>query len=240
MSGSTLPLELVGVDVRVGPHLLLDSIDAVLERGAKSVILGPNGAGKTLLLRVCHGLLAPTRGQVRFGGGSDPDRARARQAMLFQRPALLRRSALANVRWALALRGAPRSERTARAREALEAAGLLRLAERGARVLSGGEQQRLALARIWALAPEVAFLDEPTASLDPAAARAVEALVEKLHAGGTKVVLTTQDLAQARRLADEVLFLQRGRLLEQTPAERFFAEPRSDEARRFLRGELAG
>ncbi len=238
MSGSILPLELAGVEVRAGPHLLLDSVSAVLERGRKSVILGPNGAGKTLLLRVCHGLLAPTRGSVRFAGAASPDRARTRQAMLFQQPALLRRSALGNVRWALALRGVPRSERTTRAHEALEAAGLLALADRGARVLSGGEQQRLALARIWALAPELVFLDEPTASLDPAATRAVEALVEKLHAGGTKIVLATQDLGQARRLADEVLFLHRGRLVEQTPAERFFAEPRSDEARRFLRGEL--
>jgi tungstate transport system ATP-binding protein len=143
------------------------------------------------------------------------------------------------VRWALAL-PALRVRRAVRARGALEAAGLLALADRAARVLSGGEQQRLALARIWALAPEVVFLDEPTASLDPAATRAVEAIVEKLHAGGSKIVLTTQDLGQARRLADEVLFLQRGRLVEQTPAERFFAEPRSEAARRFLRGELVG
>ncbi len=238
MSASILPLELCDVSVRAGAHLLLDSVSAVLERGSKSVVLGPNGAGKTLLLRVCHGLLAPTRGSVRFASGLSPAELRSRQAMLFQEPALLRRSALANVRWALALRGVPRAERTARAREALEAAGLLALAERAARVLSGGERQRLALARIWALAPEVVFLDEPTASLDPAGTRAVEALVEKLHAGGSKIVLTTQDLGQARRLADEVLFLARGRLVEQTPAVRFFAEPRSDEARRFLRGEL--
>jgi tungstate transport system ATP-binding protein len=123
-------------------------------------------------------------------------------------------------------------------REVLEGTGLAALADRPARVLSGGEQHRLALARVWALRPELVFLDEPTSSLDPSATRAIEALIEKIHAEGAKVVLTTQDLAQARRLADEVLFLHRGRLLEVAPAERFFNEPATPEARAFLRGEL--
>ena len=236
--GSILPLRLESVEYRVRNRLLLDSITATLAPGTRTVILGPNGAGKSLLLRICHGVLRCTRGRVAWESGAhDPD-VRARQAMLFQRPVLLRRSAAANVAYALALRGVPRAERAARVRAVLETTGLAALARRPARRLSGGEQQRLALARIWALRPEIVFLDEPTASLDPGATRAVEAVIGDMHAAGTKIVLTTQDMGQARRMADEILFLHRGRLLEATPAERFFAAPCSDAAGAFLRGEL--
>jgi tungstate transport system ATP-binding protein len=133
-----------------------------------------------------------------------------------------------------------RAGRRGAAEAALAQLGLGALADRPARVLSGGEQQRLALARAWALTPELLFLDEPTAKLDPAATRAVETVVEAFHRAGTKIVMTTHDLGQARRLAQDVLFLSRGRLLEHTPADEFFAEPRSVDARAFLRGELIG
>jgi tungstate transport system ATP-binding protein len=158
--------------------------------------------------------------------------------MVFQRPVLLRRSALANIRYALALRGVDGSERRARAEAALARFGLAGLARRPARVLSGGEQQRLALARAWAIRPEILFLDEPTAALDPAATRAVEEAIAAFDEAGTKIVMTTHDLAQARRLADEVLFLVRGRLVEMGPAAGFFAAPKSAEGRAFIAGEL--
>jgi tungstate transport system ATP-binding protein len=237
-AASILPLELDALTYRAGGHTLLDTISLELRRGPRSVILGPNGAGKSLLLRICHGLLAPTSGRVRWRGVAQ--RPERQQAMLFQRPVLLRRSVAANISYALALHGVPRAERSERVREVLELTHLDAVASRPARVLSGGEQQRLALARIWALSPEVIFLDEPTASLDPAATRTIERLIEKIHAAGAKVVLTTQDLAQARRLADEVLFLHKGRLVEVAPAELFFESPRSAEAQAFLRGELLG
>ncbi|MDJ1158537.1 ATP-binding cassette domain-containing protein [Chelatococcus sp. SYSU_G07232] len=240
---SILPLHIDGLSFEAGGALLLDNVSATLRPGLRTVILGPNGAGKSLLLRLCHGLLAPTGGALRWGAfcNGDEERVRRRQAMVFQRPVLLRRSALANITYALALRGVrPRARRVAEARAALERLGLAPLAERPARVLSGGEQQRLALARAWALSPDVLFLDEPTANLDPAASRAVEAAVEAIHAAGTKIVMTTHDLGQARRLADEILFLCGGRLLEQTPAATFFHAPRTPEAAAFLRGELVG
>jgi tungstate transport system ATP-binding protein len=158
--------------------------------------------------------------------------------MVFQRPVMLRRTALANLEYPLALAGLPRAARRARAEAALAAAGLAALAGRPARRLSGGEQQRLALARAAALAPEVLFLDEPCASLDPAATRAVEAAIAGIAARGTKIVMTTHDLAQARRLAGEVAFLHRGRLLDRAPAAAFFAGPAAPEAAAFLRGEL--
>jgi tungstate transport system ATP-binding protein len=163
---------------------------------------------------------------------------RHRQAMVFQRPVMLRRSALGNVEYALKLRGWGRAARRARAVEMLARTGLSALAERPARSLSGGEQQRLALARAWAIEPEVLFLDEPTANLDPAAVKAVEEIIAAIHAAGTKIVMTTHDLAQARRLADEILFLHRRRIAERRPAAEFFAAPSTEAARAFVEGRL--
>ncbi len=236
-TASILPLELEGVRFDAGGQALIHDLSARFGPGPRSIVLGPNGAGKSLLLRLCHGLLRPSRGTITWAGARARD-TRRRQAMVFQRPVLLRRSALANVAYPLALRGLPRGERRARAARALERAGLAGLAGRPARVLSGGEQQRLAIARAWVTEPEILFLDEPTSSLDPAATRAVEELILMIHAAGTKIVMTTHDLGQARRLADEVLFLHGGRLIERGPAEAFFAAPGTPEAAAFIRGDL--
>lgn len=236
-ASAILPLELDGVGFEVAGKPLLRHLSLRLEAGSRTVILGPNGAGKSLTLRLAHGLLAPTEGRVRWGN-ANPDYARSRQTMVFERPVLLRRSVKANIGYALALHGVPRRERHGRTAEALEKTGLSSLASRRARVLSAGEQQRLALARAWATEPEVLFLDEPTAALDPAATRSVEALIETIALSGTKIVMTTHDLGQARRLADEILFIHRGALLEQTPASEFFERPQTEEAASFLRGEL--
>jgi tungstate transport system ATP-binding protein len=213
-----------GVTLAVGP-------------GPPTLVIGPNGAGKSVLLRLMHGLLRPTGGGLDWGPPAGRP-GRRRDAMVFQRPVMLRRSALANAAYPLRLAGLPRAEARARAEAALGRVGLGALAGRLARRLSGGEQQRLALARAWALEPEVLFLDEPTASLDPAAARAVEEIVAAIAAGGTKVVMTSHDLAQTRRLAGEVVFLHHGRVLESAPAPAFFAAPRTEEAAAFLRGDL--
>lgn len=234
---SPLPLQLIGASYEVDGKRLIDHIDLELHAGTRTLVLGPNGAGKSLLLRLCHGLLMPTSGSVSW---SLDDRAALRrsQALVFQRPVLLRRSVRANIEYALAVHGADRDTQVRRAGEALERTGLTQLAARPARGLSGGEQQRLALARAWALEPAVLFLDEPTANLDPASTRSLEALVEAIHRAGTKIVMTSHDLGQAHRLADEVLFLHRGRLVERAAADDFFAAPRSEEARAFLAGDL--
>ena len=235
---SILPLDATGLGYRSGGDTLIDGLDLSLSQGARSVILGPNGAGKSLLLRLLHGLIEPTAGQVLWAGRPADDAARKRQAMVFQRPVLLRRSALANMRHALAAVGFPKGEADARARHWLARAGLADLAARPARVLSGGEQQRLAVARALATAPEVLFLDEPTASLDPASTLAIENLVQDAHEAGTKIVLVTHDLGQARRLADDVVFLYRGRLEARAPAARFFSDPGSDKASAHLDGRI--
>jgi tungstate transport system ATP-binding protein len=232
-----LPLRVHKLSFMAGGKTLLDGVTFQTEAHQRSVILGPNGAGKSLLLRLCHGLLQPSGGSITWTG-VDAETARRHQAMVFQRPVLLRRSAAANIRYVLSVQGVARRPRRAIVAEALQQAGLCHLADRPARVLSGGEQQRLALARVWALKPQVLFLDEPTASLDPAATLAVETLLQHIHAAGTKIIMTTHDLGQARRLADEVLFLHHGRLLECAPAEAFFTQPRSQEAAAFLEGKL--
>ena len=232
-----LPLQLTEVSFRAGGRVILDRVSAVIAAGPRTVILGANGAGKSVLMRICHGLLAPTSGAVRWREAELPGRPR-RQAMVFQRPVMLRRSALANVVYALKAAQVPRGERRPRALAALEHVGLGHLAEHPARVLSGGEQQRLALARAWALRPEVLFMDEPTANLDPTAVKEVEAIIRSIHEAGTKVVMTTHNLGQARRLADEILFIHQGRLAERAPVERFFAQPASAEASAFIKGEL--
>ncbi len=235
---SILPLRLTGVGYDAGGGTLIDGVDLTLAGTGRLVILGFNGAGKSLLLRLCHGLIPPTRGRLEWQGPGAGAGARHRHAMVFQRPVMLRRTALANLVHALAAYGVPGAARRERAWAALERFGLTPLADRPARVLSGGEQQRLALARAWLLEPEVIFLDEPTSNLDPAATKAVEEMMRSFTADGIKVVMTTHDLGQARRLADEVAFLHRGRLLEHGPAEPFFTAPRSAEAAAYLRGEL--
>ncbi|MBB3183297.1 tungstate transport system ATP-binding protein [Halomonas fontilapidosi] len=213
-------------------QVLLSPLDLRLTGCCRTLVMGPNGAGKSLLMRLAHGLLTPSKGRVHWEGRTP------RQAMVFQRPVLLRRSALANLSYALAVNGTPRRLRKPRAREALERFGLATLEKRPARVLSGGEQQRLALARAWLLDPEVLFLDEPTSALDPAAIKAVEDAVQEFHQRGTRIVMSSHDLHQARRLADDVLFLCRGKVIEHAPAETFFTAPASSQARAFIRGDL--
>lgn len=235
---SILPLEISRLVFESGETRLLHDIDVTLGAGRRTIILGPNGAGKSLLLRLCHGLLKPTSGEIIWRGAGTSRRAARRQAMVFQRPVMLRRTAIGNITHALKIRDVPRKERRERAEAALALAGLSHLASRPARLMSGGEQQRLALARAWVCEPEVLFLDEPTASLDPAATRAVESLVEGFHAAGTKIIMATHDLGQARRLADEIVFLHKGRLMEFAPADAFFDHPQTAEASAFMKGEL--
>ena len=234
---SLLPLRLEDVVFAVGGRRVIDAVSLTLEAGSRTVIVGPNGAGKSVLLRLCHGLLQPTSGTIAWNAPEVPGAPR-RQAMVFQRPVLLRRSALANIAYALAVARAPASQRKTRAREALHKVGLDALAAHPARVLSGGEQQRVALARASALNPEVLFLDEPTANLDPGATHEIERIVGVMHSAGTKIVMVTHNLGQARRLGDEILFLHQGRLLERASVDRFFRQPASAEAAQFLEGEL--
>jgi len=219
-----------------GRHIV-DNVSFTINSSGCTVLLGPNGAGKTSVLKLCHGLLTPTAGAVNWGGWTDAE-ARRRQAMVFQKSVLLRRSAQANIEHALSVRGVPASHRKSRIDHALDWAGLTAVASVPARKLSGGEQQILSIARAWALKPEVLLLDEPTANLDPQATRRVEALIRSVEGAGCKVILTTHDIAQARRLAADVLVFSQGSLLEYAPAPRFFSGPSHPVAASFINGEL--
>jgi tungstate transport system ATP-binding protein len=232
-----LPLSLDEVGYTAGDRRLLGPVSTRLGQAPVTALLGPNGAGKTLLLRLARGLLAPSQGTVRWGGRR-PAEVGTRIGYVTQRPVLLRRSARANVHYALSLAGVPRAARPQQARAALAAVRLEHLAGTSAHRLSGGEAQRLAIARAWAQRPTALLLDEPAAHLDPAAGAAIEATIKTVRDAGTRVILCTHDLHQAQRLADEVVFLHAGTVREQQPGATFFAGPTSTEAERFLAGEL--
>lgn len=235
-AASDLPLVLDDVSLTVGATTMLDRISLTIGPGAPTLVVGPNGSGKTSLLRLCMGLLRPSRGAVTWGGRMDG--GPGRRAILFQKPVMLRRSAAANVAYGLAHAGCPRGLRAGRTQELLDSVGLRDLASRPARRLSGGEQQRLALARALARQPEVLLLDEPTASLDPAATRFVEEIVLAAAQSGTKIVMASHDLGQVRRLAGDVVFLVRGGLVEHAAAGDFLDRPATPQAAAFVRGDL--
>lgn len=218
----------------VGGKALLSAVSLALEAGPPTILLGPNGSGKTTLLKLAMGLLQPTSGAIT--NGTADGSGRLRKAFVFQKPTMLRRSVAANVAFALGAAG--RHADAGTVKELLGLAGLAGLGDRPARKLSGGEQQRLSLARALARSPDLLLLDEPTASLDPASTKAVEDIVASVAMRGVKVVMATHDLGEARRLAGDIVFLANGRLVEHTPAARFFHEPASEAARRFLAGDL--
>ena len=230
------PLELKAAETARRGQRLVGPVDVRLEGAGCTVVIGPNGAGKTSLLRLMHGTARLTGGSLRWGCGEAE--ARQRQAFVFQQPVMLRRSVEENLAYPLRARGVARSEARAKARAWAERVGLGAMLGRQAPVLSGGERQKLALARALIIGPEVLFLDEPCAALDGAATRDIEAILREAKAGGTALVMATHDMGQARRLGDEVLFLLGGRVRERSPAKAFFEGPETAEARAFLRGDI--
>lgn len=233
--GFGLPIRLENVSAIARRVTILDRVTLAIEPGPPTVLIGPNGSGKTTLLRIAMGLEIPAKGAVSWGGAKSPP---LRRAFMFQRPAMLRRSAAGNLRYALKVAGVPKAQHEERIGELLSLAGLEGLEARPARHLSGGEQQRLALARALALAPAILFLDEPTASLDPASTKAVEDVIRAVASGGIKVVMSTHDLGQARRIAGEIVLLHHGRVIESGDATELFNAPKTLEAIKFIAGEL--
>jgi tungstate transport system ATP-binding protein len=225
-------LEARSLSFAAGGQTLVHGIDLSIETGKRTLVMGANGSGKSLLLRLLHGLLPPSSGSVLWHG------APRGQAMVFQRPVMLRRSVLANLRFALKVQGLRGRAREAKAREALEMAHLTDKAHQPARLLSGGEQQRLAVARALVCEPDLLFLDEPTSSLDPASTQMIEDLVSAAHLRGVTIVMVTHDLGQARRMGDEVIFLHAGRIAEHGPLHEVLGAPRSEAARAWVQGRL--
>jgi tungstate transport system ATP-binding protein len=230
-----LPLEVKSLGYRVDDKVLLENVNLRIDHDGITAIMGPNGAGKSLFLRLIHGLLTPSSGHVRWNGRELDLATRQRQALVFQKPVLMRRSVAANIDFVLKPGGGRYHEK----RDAiLHQAGLLRQRNQPARLLSGGEQQRLALARALATEPEVLLLDEPCASIDASATLQIEHLLRQTRERGVKIIIVTHDMGQARRLADDILFMHHGHLLEHLPMPDFFDSPESTQARAFIEGRL--
>ena len=236
MVGGILPLHVENASVtRRGAHLL-GPVNLTIEGRGITAVIGPNGAGKTTLLRLMHGLERAREGKVKWA--APVEQARTRQAFVFQTPIMMRRSVEDCIAYPLRLLGRARSEARMQARQAAEAVGLAHVLSLPAQSISGGEKQKLAIARALIQSPEVLFLDEPCANLDGRATREVEEILTRTRADGARIVMSAHDLGQARRLADEVIFLVKGRVLEHCPAARFFSAPDTDEAKAFLEGGI--
>ncbi len=231
-----LPLQLEEVSYAAGGRTLIDRVSLTLEAGASTIVLGANGAGKTTLLRMLHGLARLSEGKVTWN--RPLAEAQTRQAFVFQTPVVLRRSVRDNIAFPLILRGEPRARARARAENWVARVGLGEMAQRPAGVLSGGEKQKLALARALIFAPDILFLDEPTANLDGRSMREIETILRDTMAEGTRILMATHNIGQARRLASEVIFLYRGLVHERKTAEDFFAAPQTAEATAFIKGDI--
>ena len=234
---NALPLQVNHLQISKKGNLLLNDVEFTIESNDVTVILGPNGAGKSLLLRVLHGLETPNHGSAKWDSHI-PQPQQSWRAFIFQKPVLLRRSVRANLEYVLSLHDVEKSKYDSLITTALEQTGLASLADRNARVLSGGEQQRLNIARAWVLQPKVMLLDEPTAELDPSGTAVIERLIETIAQQGTKIIMTTHDLGQAHRLANDILFFHQGKLVEHTLAETFFEQAQTQTAQNFIAGKL--
>ena len=232
---SMLTLETRDLVLELNKIRYINKINLAIRSDNLTVVMGENGAGKSLLLRLLHGLINPTHGEILWNGVQMNDSIRKQQAMVFQRPVLLRRTVAANIDFVLRLKGLNHKDHRD---QILENVGLLEFYNKPARTLSVGEQQRLALARSLATNPEIIFLDEPTASLDPSSTLAIEKIVARAHKNGTKIIFITHNLGQAKRVADDVVFLHKGKLVEHSPAITFFDNPTSEAAKAYLEGRI--
>ncbi len=231
-----LPIRIAGLTLVAGDRILLDDVTAEISTRGITAVIGPNGAGKSTLLRALDGLVRPARGAIGYGPAGAP--AAPRRAFVFQKTALIRASVERNVALALEAEPLRAVERAARVAVALERVGLAARARDAARRLSGGEQQRVAFARAWARRPDLLLLDEPTASLDPAATDEIERLIRALRDDGTKILLVSHNLGQVARLAEDALVLAGGKVAEHGPVYRILKTPASEAARAYLKGEL--
>ncbi len=236
MVTALFPMKLEGAATRRRGRTLVGPVDLSLNGDGTCVVLGPNGSGKTTLLKLMHGISRLHEGRIDWACGKDA--AQNRQAFVFQRPVMLRRSVAENLAYPLLRRGVSRREARVKAETWAESVGLSDMLDRQAPVLSGGEQQKLAIARALITEPELVFLDEPTASLDGRATREIETILKKSVMDGTRLILATHDMGQARRLGHQVVFMLSGRVHEQGSGEAFFEGPSTPEAAAFLKGDI--
>ncbi|MEP3277969.1 MAG: ATP-binding cassette domain-containing protein [Stappiaceae bacterium] len=235
-TGSILPLRLEAASVVKRGKKIVGPITTEIGRTGCTIVMGPNGAGKSTLLRLMHGLEQPRQGTVTW---RVPDReARHKQSFVFQAPVVMRRTVLENIAYPKIICGASRKEAKEIATHWCEKVGLSQACDREAHVLSGGEKQKLAIARALIVKPDVLFLDEPTTNLDGRATREIETILLHALEQGTRLIMATHDMGQAKRLGQDVMFLYRGALHETGTTDRFFENPTTREARAFLDGDI--
>ena len=227
------PLTLSNLSVRHRGKTVLGPIDLVIDQGGPTMVIGPNGSGKTTLLRVMHGIEHISEGTVDW---AQPDHAN--HAYVFQSPVVLRRTVAENLSYPLSLINLPKLEINAAVEYWIERIGLGKVANRSATRLSGGERQKLAIARALIRNPEVLFLDEPCSNLDGQSTREIETLLLKTATAGTRVIMATHDMGQARRLAADVIFMKSGRIAETGLAPDVFDAPQTPDLQAFLKGDI--
>ncbi len=233
---SILPLTLENATAHMRGKKLVGPVSLTLAPTGFTMVIGPNGAGKTTLLRLMHGLQRCSGGAVRWA--LPAAQARDRQAFVFQSPIMMRRKVVDSLAYPLRLRGMGKAAALEKATSCAGNFGLTGLLESWAPLLSGGEKQKLSLARALIIEPEILFLDEPCANLDGRATREIEAILQQVQARGTRLVMSTHDMGQARRLAQDVIFMLHGKVHEQADVERFFTAPRTNEATAFINGDI--
>lgn len=231
-----LPLVLSGVVARARGKQLLGPVDLTIGQQGVTIVMGPNGAGKTTLLRVMHGLQRLAAGSVDWA--VDEAEARQKQAFVFQSPIMMRRRVVESIAFPLLLNGVGKLEAHKQAEDWAIRVGLEHVLRVWAPMISGGEKQKLALARALIYQPEILFLDEPCANLDGRSMREIETILTDAASAGTRIVMATHNIGQARRLASEVMFVCGGKVLETTPADEFFNQPKTPEALAFINGEI--
>ena len=237
MSEYSMQLNMNRVGYRIGNHTLIDDISLNSSINHCTALLGANGAGKSTFLRLCHGLLTPTSGEI-YWGTQAPQALGRRITMVFQKPCLLKRSVYANLSYALYLHRVRSSEREKRIKAAFQLVHLTHQIHRSAQLLSGGEQKKLAIARAWVLQPDIILFDEPTAGLDIDSTHAVEKIISDLSQQGIKIIIASHNLAQVRRLCDEIIFLDQGRVIQQCGTQEFFDNPREKTICEFIKSQV--
>lgn len=235
LSNHLSPIVVENLSLALNERVLINGISCQINTAGISVIMGPNGAGKSLFLRCLHGLAVPDSGQIFYAGKPLSSDIQKQQSLVFQTPTILRRTVLANMLFVARQRGFPDPKTSL---EYLSQVRLEHLAQHPARLLSGGEKQRLALARALITKPTILFLDEATSNLDPASIENIEMNLQSVNRQGTKIILITHDIGQAKRLAGDVLFMHRGCLSEHSPSPLFFKKPQSAAAKSYLAGQL--
>ena len=235
-SQNILPLTVKNVTVRKRGKVLINSASAYFGETGFTVVMGPNGSGKTTLLRTLHGLERLRSGSLSWN--VDLPTAQSHQAFVFQTPIIMRRSVLDNIAYPLILNGTDKKSAKNQARQWMDTVGLQASEGMEAHFLSGGERQKLAIARALIITPQVLFLDEPTTNLDGRSMREIEAILAQAYQSGTRIIMTTHDLGQARRLATDIVFLHNGHIAETAAAKQFFKKPKTLQARAYLKGDI--